>query len=151
RLARRGGVGRGVRAGEHRWNVSRHCGRGGYHRRGHLAAADRGGGAGCGPEPDPRRDGRHRPRALCRDVGGSKTTYTVGTAVKLAAEDARKQVLTIAASEMEARAEDLEIVDGFVRVKGTPQRALPLGDILKKSMAFGARYAPVFGNGSIPS
>src|SRR5206468_2125142 len=46
---------------------------------------------------------------------------------------------------------DLEIVDGFVRVKGTPQRALPLGDILKKSMAFGARYAPVFGNGSIPS
>src|SRR5438876_679817 len=83
--------------------------------------------------------------------GGSKTTYTVGTAVKLAAEDARKQVLTIAASEMEARAEDLEIVDGFVRVKGTPQRTLPLGDILKKSMAFGARYAPVFGNGSISS
>jgi len=83
--------------------------------------------------------------------GGSKTTYTVGTAVKLAAEDARKQVLTIAASEMEARAEDLEIVDGFVRVKGTPQRALPLSDMLKKSMAFGARYAPVFGNGSISS
>src|SRR5439155_9909690 len=29
--------------------------------------------------------------------GGSKTTYTVGTAVKFAAEDARKQVLTVAA------------------------------------------------------
>src|SRR5437899_11016315 len=43
--------------------------------------------------------------------GGSKTTYTVGTAVKLAAEDARKQVLRIAASEMEARAEDLDSVD----------------------------------------
>ncbi len=83
--------------------------------------------------------------------GGSKTTYTVGTAVKLAAEDARKQMLAIAASEMEARADDLEIVDGTVHVKGTPQRALPLRDILKKSMAFGARYAPVFGNGSIAS
>lgn len=83
--------------------------------------------------------------------GGSKTTYTVGTAVKLAAEDARKQILAIAASEMEARADDLEIVDGTVRVKGTPQRALPLGDVLKKSMAFGARYAPVFGNGAIAS
>lgn len=83
--------------------------------------------------------------------GGSKTTYTVGTAVKLAAEDARKQILAIAASEMEARADDLEVSDGQVRVKGTPQRALPLGEVLKKSMAFGAKYAPVFGNGSIPS
>jgi CO/xanthine dehydrogenase Mo-binding subunit len=83
--------------------------------------------------------------------GGSKTTYTVGTAVKLAAEDARKQILAIAASEMEARPDDLEVTDGQVRVKGTPQRALPLGEILKKSMAFGAKYAPVFGNGSIPS
>ena len=83
--------------------------------------------------------------------GGSKTTYTVGTAVKLAAEDARKQILAIAASEMEARGDDLEIVDGTVRVKGTPHRALPLAEILKKSMAFGARYAPVSGNGSIPS
>ncbi len=83
--------------------------------------------------------------------GGSKTTYTVGTAVKLAAEDARTQILAIAASEMEARPDDLEVSDGHVRVKGTPQRALPLGEILKKSMAFGAKYAPVFGNGSIPS
>jgi CO/xanthine dehydrogenase Mo-binding subunit len=83
--------------------------------------------------------------------GGSKTTYTVGTAVKLAAEDARKQILAIAGTEMEARPDDLEVTDGQVRVKGTPQRALPLGEILKKSMAFGAKYAPVFGNGSIPS
>jgi len=83
--------------------------------------------------------------------GGSKTTYTVGTAVRLAAEDARKQILSIGAAEMEARADDLEIVDGHIRVKGTPQRALPLREILKKSMAFGAKYAPVFGNGSIPS
>lgn len=83
--------------------------------------------------------------------GGSKTTYTVGTAVRLAAEDARRQILSIGAAEMEARLDDLEIVDGKVQVKGTPQRALPLREVLKKSMAFGAKYAPVFGNGSIPS
>ncbi len=83
--------------------------------------------------------------------GGSKTTYTVGTAVRLAAEDARTQILSIGAVEMEARADDLEIVDGQVRVKGTPQRAVPLAALLKKSMAFGARYAPVMGNGSLPS
>ena len=82
---------------------------------------------------------------------GSKTVYTVGTAVKLAAEDARRQILAIAASELEARADDLEIRDGKVSVRGTPQRAIALAEITKKSMSFGAKYAPIFGSGSIPA
>lgn len=94
-------------------------------------------------------DSDHAPYAGM--AGGSKTLYTVGSAVRLAAQDAHKQILAIAASEMEARPDDLEVADGKVRIKGTPQRSLPLSDILKKSMAFGAKYAPVFGNGSIPS
>jgi CO/xanthine dehydrogenase Mo-binding subunit len=84
-------------------------------------------------------------------AGGSKTTYTVGTAVKVAAEDARRQILAIAAAEFEARQEDLEITDGTVQVRGTPGKTLALAEIARKSMSFGARYAPVFGNGSIPS
>jgi CO/xanthine dehydrogenase Mo-binding subunit len=84
-------------------------------------------------------------------AGGSKTTYTVGTAVKVAAEDARRQILAIAAAEFEARQEDLEITDGAVQVRGTPGKTLALAEIARKSMSFGARYAPVFGNGSIPS
>ncbi len=83
--------------------------------------------------------------------GGSKTTYTVGTAVKAAAEDARRQILAIAASEFEARADDLEIADGHVQVRGTPDKRLALAEVARKSMSFGARYAPVFGNGSVPS
>src|SRR5207247_2064244 len=51
---------------------------------------------------------------------GSKTIYTVGTAVLQAAEDARKQTLEIAASELEASIHDLEIIDGKVGVKGAP-------------------------------
>ncbi len=82
---------------------------------------------------------------------GSKTTYTVGSAVKIAAEDARRQILAIAAKEMEARADDLEIDDRTVRVRGTPQKALPLAEIAQKSMSFGAKYPPVFGTGSVPS
>jgi CO/xanthine dehydrogenase Mo-binding subunit len=82
---------------------------------------------------------------------GSKTTYTVGAAVKLAAEDARRQILAIAASELEARQDDMEINDGNVFVRGTPQRALPLAEIAKKSMSFGAKYAPIFGNASLPA
>jgi len=84
-------------------------------------------------------------------TGGSKTTYTVGAAVKLAAEDARRQILSIAAAELEASLDDLEITDGKVQVRGTPQKAIPLGVITEKSMRFGAKYAPVFGNGQIPS
>ena len=83
--------------------------------------------------------------------GGSKITYTVGSAVKAAAEDARRQILAIAAAEFEARPDDLEIVDGSVRVRGTPGKTLALAEIARKSMSFGARYAPVFGNGSIAS
>jgi CO/xanthine dehydrogenase Mo-binding subunit len=82
---------------------------------------------------------------------GSKTTYTVGAAVKLAAEDARRQILHIAASELEARPDDLEIADGQVRVRGTPHKAVPLAEIARLSMSFGARYAPVFGTGSLPA
>jgi len=82
---------------------------------------------------------------------GSKTTYTVGAAVKLAAEDARRQILAIAASELEARQDDMEIKDGKVFVRGTPQRTLGLAEIAKKSMSFGAKYAPIFGSGSVPA
>ena len=54
---------------------------------------------------------------------GSKTIYTVGAAVMQAAEDARRQTLEIAASEMEAAVQDLEIEDD--KVVGA-RRAQPL-------------------------
>jgi CO/xanthine dehydrogenase Mo-binding subunit len=81
-------------------------------------------------------------------AGGSKITYTVGNAARLAAEDARRQILSIAASHLEARVEDLEIAGGEVRVKGTPAAKLSLAEIAQMSMRFGAKYPPVFGVGS---
>jgi len=80
-------------------------------------------------------------------VGGSKTTYTLGNAVIRAAEDARQQTFAIAAEEFEVSAEDLEIVDGKVQVKGYPDRSLSLGDIAGKAMTFGGKYDPVHGSG----
>jgi CO/xanthine dehydrogenase Mo-binding subunit len=80
--------------------------------------------------------------------GGSKITYTVGNAVRAAAEDARRQIIAIAAHHLEARGEDLEITDGEVRVKGSPSVRLSLAEIASMSMRFGAAYAPVFGVGS---
>jgi CO/xanthine dehydrogenase Mo-binding subunit len=80
--------------------------------------------------------------------GGSKTTLTVGAAARLAAEDARRQMLKIAADHLEANVDDLEIADGAVHVKGSPTVTLGLAEIASMSMRFGAKYPPVFGQGS---
>ena len=81
-------------------------------------------------------------------VGGSKTLYSMGNAVVRAAQDARRQTLAIASEEFEVSAEDLEIVEGKVRVKGFPDKSLTLGEIAGKAMRFGGKYAPVHGTGS---
>ncbi len=80
---------------------------------------------------------------------GSKVTYTTGAAVVLAAREARQQALAIAADELEAAVEDLEIVDGRVQVRGAPGKAIPLSQIASKSMRFGGKYAPVFAQGRL--
>jgi CO/xanthine dehydrogenase Mo-binding subunit len=80
--------------------------------------------------------------------GGSKITYTVGAAVERAARDARRQLFAIAANQLEAAVEDLELVDRTVRVRGVPDRSIAVAEIAKSSMQFGAKYEPVFGRGS---
>ncbi len=80
--------------------------------------------------------------------GGSKITYTVGLAVERAAREARQQLLAIAADQLEAALEDLEIVDRAVRVRGVPGRAVALAELAKASMQFGAKYEPVYGRGA---
>ncbi|HET7874670.1 MAG TPA: xanthine dehydrogenase family protein molybdopterin-binding subunit [Methylomirabilota bacterium] len=81
--------------------------------------------------------------------GGSKITYTVGAAVERAARETRSQVLAIAAKELEAAVEDLDIVGRAVRVRGVPDREITLEEIAKACMEFGARHEPVFGRGSV--
>lgn len=81
-------------------------------------------------------------------TGGSKITYTVGPAVKKAAEEARMQVLTIASDHLEAAVEDLEIADGVVRVKGVPDASISLKQLASMSMQVAGKYEPVYGKGS---
>ncbi len=81
--------------------------------------------------------------------GGSKITYTVGAAVMKAAAEARQQVLAIAADQLEAAEQDLEIVNGEVRVKGVPDRGVTLQQIARLSTAFGGRYEPILGHGRV--
>jgi CO/xanthine dehydrogenase Mo-binding subunit len=76
---------------------------------------------------------------------GSKTVYTVGTAVLQAAQDARRQTLEIAAKEMEAAIEDLEIEDGRVIVRGVPDKGVTLASIGKKGNLYMSKVPPVLG------
>ncbi|HXM55253.1 MAG TPA: xanthine dehydrogenase family protein molybdopterin-binding subunit [Candidatus Dormibacteraeota bacterium] len=80
-------------------------------------------------------------------AGGSKITYTVGPAVQQAAAEARRQLLEIAAEELEAAVEDLVIEDGEVRVAGVPGRSKGIGQLADLGAQFGGRYAPVLGQG----
>jgi CO/xanthine dehydrogenase Mo-binding subunit len=77
---------------------------------------------------------------------GSKTVYTVGVAVMQAAQDARRQTLEIAAGELEAAVQDLEIVDGRVIVRGVPDRGITLAQIGKKGNLYMSKVPPVLGS-----
>ncbi|MCW5849805.1 MAG: xanthine dehydrogenase family protein [Anaerolineae bacterium] len=80
-------------------------------------------------------------------AGGSKITYTVGLAVQRAAAEAKQQVLNIAAERLEASADDLEIVQGAVQVRGVPDRKVALKEIGEAFMRFGGVVEPVYGRG----
>src|SRR5216117_3749036 len=76
---------------------------------------------------------------------GSKTTYTVGVAVMQAAQDARRQTLEIAAKELEAAVQDLEIEDGKVVVRGVPDKGVTIASVGKKGNLYMSKVKPVLG------
>ena len=59
-------------------------------------------------------------------TGGSRSTAIGGSAVALAADRVIEKALSIGAQLLEAPVEDLEYVEGAVRIKGAPERALDL-------------------------
>lgn len=80
-------------------------------------------------------------------TGGSRATFTLGSAVQRAAEDALNQILTIAADYLEANPGDLELVDGAVRVKGASVKAVSLQQISALTGGYDGMYEPVLGRG----
>ena len=56
---------------------------------------------------------------------GSRGTLTAGTAVTRAAEDARRQLLDMAAAKFSVSPEELDTEDGFVFIKEKPEKRLP--------------------------
>ncbi len=74
----------------------------------------------------------------------SRGAVTAGNAMHVAARMVATRAKQIAAEQLEANPEDLELVGGRVRVKGSPDRGIPLGAVAVLSNP--VRYA--FGGGT---
>jgi CO/xanthine dehydrogenase Mo-binding subunit len=63
----------------------------------------------------------------------SRGATVAGNAIHSAAVKVRKKILKMASDELEAAEEDLEIVNGEVRVKGVPQKTISLGELAQQA------------------
>ncbi len=83
------------------------------------------------------------------DMGthSSRQTYLGGMAVKMAAEEAKGQLIHEAAKRLEARPEDLEMKDRKIYVKGSPSASISLADVAV-GMIHGQITHQVMGRGS---
>ncbi|MFH1350664.1 MAG: xanthine dehydrogenase family protein molybdopterin-binding subunit [Pseudomonadota bacterium] len=72
------------------------------------------------------------------------STFVSANAVKAAASDARRQLLELAAEELEANVLDLQLEDGLAFVKGSLARNIPVKKLITKAYGKGK---PVFGSG----
>ena len=83
--------------------------------------------------------------------GGSVVTYSMGGAVERATAALREKILAYAALTLEIDVRDLELVDGIVRPRGTPERGISLAEIGERMAGWSADYEPLEGHaGSIP-
>lgn len=79
--------------------------------------------------------------------GGSQTTYSVAGAVAAAAQEARRQLLEVAADILEARIDDLDLHDGAIHVRGLPGRTLPIGEVARRAQEQQGGPGPIVGEG----
>ena len=79
--------------------------------------------------------------------GGSVITYSTGRAVQRATEALREKILAYAALLLEIDVRDLELVDGTVRPRGTPERGLSLAEIGRSLDGFTSDFEPLEGHG----
>jgi carbon-monoxide dehydrogenase large subunit len=63
---------------------------------------------------------------------GSRVTQVGGSVVLLAARALRERTMQVAARILEAAPADLELIDGQVRVRGVPGRAIALGELARR-------------------
>jgi CO/xanthine dehydrogenase Mo-binding subunit len=65
-------------------------------------------------------------------TSSSRTTFSMGTAVRMAVDDVIKQLKDLAGDQLEISPDDLECIDGRIKVRGGPQ-SLSYGEVVRKS------------------
>ncbi|MGH7816901.1 MAG: xanthine dehydrogenase family protein molybdopterin-binding subunit, partial [Candidatus Binatia bacterium] len=78
-----------------------------------------------------------------KSTSSSRTTFHMGQAAEKAAREVRTQLLDVAATELEALSEDLELRDGAVSVRGVPDKRMSITEIFKAR--FGSSVGSMFG------
>ena len=68
-----------------------------------------------------------------QQTSSSRSTYSMGSAVSAAMAEIREQLLDLGASLLETDRTDLEIAHGTVRVRGAPDRALEVGEVVRRT------------------
>lgn len=76
---------------------------------------------------------------------GARVTFCSGNAVKAAALDAKIQLAQVAAEKLEANPEDIEFRERKVFVKGSPEKGMPLKELIKITQY--SKGQPVLGRG----
>ncbi|MDP2728096.1 MAG: molybdopterin-dependent oxidoreductase, partial [Dehalococcoidia bacterium] len=79
-------------------------------------------------------------------TGGSRTTVRVGNSARIAAEDARKQLLSLAADKLKANPGDLVVAGGRVYVRGQVQKGISIAELA--SLSIDERGYPILGTGA---
>ncbi|MBI2848822.1 MAG: molybdopterin-dependent oxidoreductase [Chloroflexi bacterium] len=81
--------------------------------------------------------------------GASRVTFTMGKAARIAAQDAKRQIVEMAADILEAKSEDLELRDRSVHVKGSPDKRVSLAQL--GALSHSRQGGPILGRGSLVS
>ena len=84
---------------------------------------------------------------LAPGSGGSQVTYSVSGAVARAAEEVKTKLLELAAEHLEARRDDLELVDGQVQVEGVPSSAVSVAELAALAERKAGGPGPIIGDG----
>jgi xanthine dehydrogenase molybdenum-binding subunit len=72
---------------------------------------------------------------------GSRTALCTGLAFQRAAEDARRQILEMAAFRLEAKSEELDILDKRIFVKDNPDKGITFSELLGSILLSGSDFA----------
>lgn len=80
-----------------------------------------------------------------RGTGGSQTTYRVGPIVRMAARDAREQLLALATRKLEVEPEQLELSGGKVFVRNAPKVFVSIKELARE--ALNSHGGPIMGTG----